>query len=259
DAHDPHHARPRVLDAVDAAGREVEARAGLQRHLFAGDVRDAVPLDDVSDLVVRVAVVGRAARFDDPDELGQLTLVEDTERPPGVRALLGAVGDPGDDALSLDLALGGCVDRHEAQVAHDRILLAGEQQHSRVGLKLVRLAGEFERPRTGEDVEDFLPVAGVALELPDDVEHAHRQALVDALGNCLCVSAHAHDGVSPERILTSRDESMLPPDTMQTTLPVPARPDTAAARASAPAPSATTRIRSTSRRTAAAVSSSDAL
>ena len=47
---------------------------------------------------------------------------------------------------------------------------------------------------------------------------------------------------------------MLPPDTMQTTLPEPVRPDSAAASASAPAPSAISRARSASSRTAAATS-----
>ena len=46
--------------------------------------------------------------------------------------------------------------------------------------------------------------------------------------------------------------SMFPPETMQTTLPVPARPASAAAVASAPAPSAITRTRSAIRRIAAA-------
>jgi len=49
--------------------------------------------------------------------------------------------------------------------------------------------------------------------------------------------------------------SMFPPLTMQTTRPSPASPRSAVARASAPAPSATTRARRASRRVAAATSS----
>src|SRR5690349_4549907 len=118
----------------------------------------------------------------------------------------------------------------------------------------MRLAGEFERARSVQHVEDLLPVAGLAFELAGDVDDAHPQPLVDRSAVCSRVSVHS--GVSPPRIFTSREESMLPPDTMHTTLPVPARPDSAAAVDSPPAPSAITRTRSASRRTAAAVSSS---
>ena len=56
----------------------------------------------------------------------------------------------------------------------------------------------------------------------------------------------AQSGVCPSRIAASRAASMLPPETMQTILPSPARPESAAATASAPAPSAITRARSAS-------------
>ena len=59
------------------------------------------------------------------------------------------------------------------------------------------------------------------------------------------------------RIAGSRSESMLPPETMQTSCRPGTWPESAAATASAPAPSAITRARSASSRTAAAVSSSD--
>ena len=55
----------------------------------------------------------------------------------------------------------------------------------------------------------------------------------------------------------SRAASMFPPETMQTSLRPGTRPESAAASASAPAPSAITRARSARRRTAAAVSSSE--
>ena len=96
---------PGVLDAVDAPGRQVEARARLERHLVAADVRDALALDDVADLVVGMAVVGRAAGLDDADELRQLALVQDAERPLRVGALLLPVGEARDDPLALDLVL----------------------------------------------------------------------------------------------------------------------------------------------------------
>src|SRR5439155_12279823 len=62
-------------------------------------------------------------------------------------------------------------------------------------------------------------------------------------------------GVPPARIVASFDESMFPPETTQTTSPVPPRPASAAASESAPAPSATTLTRSAKSLTAAAVSS----
>src|SRR5712692_4973066 len=62
---------------------------------------------------------------------------------------------------------------------------------------------------------------------------------------------------SPLRIWASFPGSMLPPETMQTSLPFPALPLIAAATEVAPAPSATIRLRSTSSRMAAATSPSD--
>jgi DNA polymerase, archaea type len=58
----------------------------------------------------------------------------------------------------------------------------------------------------------------------------------------------------PDRISESLEVSMFPPDTTQTTFPLPALPVRAAATDAAPAPSATTRFRSTNRRTAKAIS-----
>ena len=59
---------------------------------------------------------------------------------------------------------------------------------------------------------------------------------------------------SPDRISESLAVSMFPPDTTQTTFRLPALPVRAAATDAAPAPSATTRFRSTNRRTAEAIS-----
>jgi DNA polymerase elongation subunit (family B) len=58
----------------------------------------------------------------------------------------------------------------------------------------------------------------------------------------------------PDRISESLEVSMFPPDTTQTTFCLPALPVRAAATDAAPAPSATTRFRSTKRRTAEAIS-----
>ncbi len=60
--------------------------------------------------------------------------------------------------------------------------------------------------------------------------------------------------MSLDRISESLAVSMFPPDTTQTTFRLPALPVRAAATDAAPAPSATTRFRSTNRRTAEAIS-----
>src|SRR5260370_41658416 len=58
----------------------------------------------------------------------------------------------------------------------------------------------------------------------------------------------------PARIFTNFEESMFPPDTMQTIFPDPALPVVAAATDAAPAPSATTLLRSINSLMAAAIS-----
>src|SRR5260370_22418004 len=58
----------------------------------------------------------------------------------------------------------------------------------------------------------------------------------------------------PARIFTNFEESMFPPDTIQTIFPDPALPVVAAATDAAPAPSATTLLRSIKSLTAAAIS-----
>src|SRR5438105_8279215 len=69
DAENAHRSRPRVLDAVDLAGRQVKAGARSERYFVAIDVRDALARDDVADLVVGMAVERRLARLDDAEEL----------------------------------------------------------------------------------------------------------------------------------------------------------------------------------------------
>src|SRR4029077_20351750 len=63
-----------------------------------------------------------------------------------------------------------------------------------------------------------------------------------------------HRQCSP-RILVSLGRSMVPPETMQAMRPLPGLPESATASATAPAPSAITRLRSAIRRSAAAISS----
>src|SRR6266567_3492718 len=100
--HDAHHAGAAVLDAVDELRREMEARARPERDVLVADVRDALPLDDVADLVVGVAVVRCPARLDDADELRRLgaagVLVDEVaERPLGVGPMLLLVAEADDD------------------------------------------------------------------------------------------------------------------------------------------------------------------
>src|SRR6266571_8767381 len=64
-------------------------------------------------------------------------------------------------------------------------------------------------------------------------------------------------GTSPDRILVNVTVSIFPPETTHTIFPAPALPERAAATDAAPAPSATTRFRSTSRQTASAISLSE--
>ena len=59
----------RVLEAVHVQRRQVDAGAGLDRARLAGHVQEALARDDVDDLVVGVAVVGRAADRDLAHEL----------------------------------------------------------------------------------------------------------------------------------------------------------------------------------------------
>src|SRR6266540_706884 len=58
-----------VLEAMEHERRQVDARPGTHLEMLVADVVDAFPLENVNDLVVRVAVLGRAARRDRADEL----------------------------------------------------------------------------------------------------------------------------------------------------------------------------------------------
>ena len=75
---------------------------------------------------------------------------------------------------------------------------------------------------------------------------------------CLVCEGAFEFYISPFSILTSLVESIFPPETTQTTFPLPALPDNAHATEQAPAPSATMRLRSASNLTAAATSPTSA-
>src|SRR5438105_602793 len=74
-------------------GRPGDAGARADRRPEAGDVGDPPALEDVADLVVGMAVIGRAARLHDPDELRDVFRHQHPERPLLVGALLLAVGE----------------------------------------------------------------------------------------------------------------------------------------------------------------------
>src|SRR6476619_2675408 len=69
---DPHRPGSAVLDAVQLVRRKVEARSCLERDGTPADVRGSLARDDVSHLVVAVAMEGRLARLDDAHELGHV-------------------------------------------------------------------------------------------------------------------------------------------------------------------------------------------
>src|SRR4029453_12495258 len=101
DPEDAHHAWSRVLDAMNLLRRKVEAGPGPERDRVAVDVRESLALDDVADLVVGVAVIGRAAGLDDADELRRIhaarVLVDEiAEGALGVGTQLRPVGEADD-------------------------------------------------------------------------------------------------------------------------------------------------------------------
>src|SRR5687768_13225877 len=69
DAEDAHDSGSGVLDAVNLLGWQVKTRSRPEGNRLALDVRKSLAGDDVAHLVVGVAVIGRAARLDDADEL----------------------------------------------------------------------------------------------------------------------------------------------------------------------------------------------
>src|SRR5947207_14744203 len=89
-----------------------------------------------------------------------------------------------------------------------------------------------------------------------DLGHSREVGGEEAADDSAADHPHVH-GVPPARMVASFAESMFPPETTQTTFPEPPFSASAAASARAPAPSVTTRDRSASRRTAAAVSSTE--
>src|SRR4051812_36267990 len=113
DAEHAHLVSPGVLEAVLDEWREVHARPAGDRRLLPVEVQDALPLDHVDDLVVRVAVHRRAPRRDQADELrpvpaaaapadqerkpavlpcGELVLLPEAARPPLARGVTRELG-----------------------------------------------------------------------------------------------------------------------------------------------------------------------
>src|SRR6185437_285910 len=95
---DPHRPGSAVLDAVQLVRRKVEARSCLERDGTPADVRGSLARDDVSHLVVAVAMEGRLARLDDAHELGHVkaagVLVHEVPEGPLARGVeLGLVGE----------------------------------------------------------------------------------------------------------------------------------------------------------------------
>src|SRR5271166_6179615 len=69
DAEDAQHRRPVVLQAMPETGRQMQTCTGGQCVLGTSDMRDASSVEDQHELVVRMAVVGRASWRDFADEL----------------------------------------------------------------------------------------------------------------------------------------------------------------------------------------------
>src|SRR6266511_3836887 len=69
DAEDLHVSAAGVLDAMPHVRREMQAGSRRERKVLAGDVVDALALEDVDDLVVGVTVLRRSSRWNDADEL----------------------------------------------------------------------------------------------------------------------------------------------------------------------------------------------
>src|SRR5262249_30221602 len=89
------------------------------------------------------------------------------------------------------------------------------------------------------------------------IEHMERDIAASLVALGAATPGYAAQGTPPSRMRASLLLSILPPETMHTILPPPARPVSAAAQAAAPAPSATTWLRSASSLMAAAISASD--
>ena len=164
----------RVLEAVHVQRRQVDAGAGADRPRLAGHVQEALARDDVDDLVVGVAVVGRAADRDLAHELREpraadVGVDEQPERAADAGLLVGLRREvdghaPGAERRRVGVGGRGSVDDQRDErlgpVVLDRVRLAGGDVGRRVGLELVMaLAVEVER-RGAREHEQRLLVAG---------------------------------------------------------------------------------------------------
>src|SRR6266511_1941833 len=193
DPQDPHRRRAAVLDAVLLARGEMEARARAQRDRLALDVREAFALDDVTDLVVGVAVERRLARLDDPDELRHVeaagVFVDEVLEGPFARGRkLRLVGETDCDApvAARRLAILRRDDRDEDEVVGawivDRVRLARGDEDACFGRELVAPALEIEVAAARDDIEDLLvsveaPLPRPALAEPDEALLEQRAAV----------------------------------------------------------------------------------
>ncbi len=167
--------------------RQVDAGAGPDRARLAGHVQEALARDHVDNLVVGVAVVGRAPDRDLAHELREtgaadVGVDEQPERPADAGLLVGLRGEahghaPGAEHRRIGVGGRGSIDdqRHQrlGPVVLDRVRLAGGDVGRGVGLELVMaLTVEVERRRAGEHEQRLLVAGhGRALRAPDGKAH----------------------------------------------------------------------------------------
>ena len=155
------------------------------------------PFDDVADLVVGVAVVGRAARLDDADELGRVhaarVLVDEVaERALGVGAQLRLVVETDDHLARGAVHL---LDRHRRRddqqllraVVVDHVGLARAHVRGGVGAELVGLTLQLERALAGDGEEELVTAVLAPRQRPP------RRVARDVLLEQLRAGVGAHD------------------------------------------------------------------
>ena len=147
-----------VLDAVHLVRRKVEARSCLERDGAPADVRGSLARDDVSHLVVAVAVEGRLARLDDAHELRHVeaagVLVHEVPEGPLARGVeLGLVGEANRHLALAARRLPVLRARTERTCrvlltrVLDRIGLAGRDEHAHFRLEACVSPSRWSCPR----------------------------------------------------------------------------------------------------------------
>src|ERR671931_2192330 len=152
DAEDSHRARADILDAVHLTGCEMEAGPDAKRDLLAVDVRDACAFDDVTDLVVRVAVERRLRRLHDAEELCHASRLDEIAEAAFRRSFfLRLVSEADDDAASLTGPpfVVSCDDADDDEVVRARNVerrpLARAGEDAAVRFECMLLAVQLER------------------------------------------------------------------------------------------------------------------